>query len=85
MTADLVVTRRHLLTVPYYNARPGFCRDKSKAWARRHGIDWRSFLRQGIPASRLEATGDAFALALVRWARECESRERAAALEHAHG
>lgn len=71
------VTTRHLFTIPGYSRRPGFCRGQSRAWAQRHGLDWRDFVRNGIEAETLEATGDAFALALVKWARECEAKELA--------
>lgn len=73
----MIVTFRHLRTVPGFNTRPGFCRDKSKAWAKRHGLDFRDFVRNGIEAEKLEAIGDAFAIALVKWARECDAAETA--------
>jgi hypothetical protein len=73
----MIVTTRHLFTIPGYSTRRGFCRDKSKAWARRNQIDWKDFVRNGIDSDRLEATGDGFALALVAWARECKAKERA--------
>jgi hypothetical protein len=38
------------------------------------GFDWKDFVRNGIAAERLEATGDGFALALVDWARKCETQ-----------
>ncbi len=80
----MIVTHRHLFTIPGFSKRRGFCRDRSKEWAKRHGIDFREFVRNGIEAEKLEEIGDAFALALVKWARECDARERAA-LEAAHG
>ena len=73
MTDELIVTTKHLFTIRGYNRRAGFCRDKSKAFFRRHGLDWRAFVRDGIAASQLEATGDGLALALVAWAQECEA------------
>lgn len=73
------VTTRHFFTIPGYSTKGGFCRDKGKLFARRLGLDWREFVRNGIDAEVLEATGDGFALALVKWARECE------AMEAAHG
>ncbi|MGE4459095.1 MAG: hypothetical protein AB7D31_07505 [Stenotrophomonas sp.] len=73
MIDELIVTTKHLFTIRGYNRRAGFCRDKSKAFFRRHGLDWRGFVRDGIPASQLEATGDGLALALVAWAKECEA------------
>lgn len=76
------VTFQHLRTIPYFNKRPGFCRAGARAWAAQHGIDFRDFVRNGIEAERLEAIGDAFAIATVKWAHECEAR---AAAEAAHG
>jgi hypothetical protein len=73
----MIVTTRHLFTIPGFSPRPGFCRDKTRAWATQQGFDWKDFVRNGIDAEKLEATGDGFALALVAWARECEAKERA--------
>ena len=72
MSADLIITTRHLFTIPGYSPRRGFCRDRSREWAKRQGLDWGDFVRNGIAAERLEATGDGLALALVAWARKCE-------------
>lgn len=73
----MIVTTRHLFTIPGYSKRTGFCRSGARAWFEAHGLDWRDFVRHGIPAGTLEATGDGLALALVKWARECERKERA--------
>lgn len=73
----MIVTTRHLFTVPGFNPRGGLCRDGTRAWAKRQGLDWRNFVRNGIAAETLEATGDPFALAVVKWARECEAKEQA--------
>lgn len=72
----MIVTTRHLFTIPGYSKRAGFCRGKSAAWFRAHGLDWSHFVKHGIPAETLEATGDGLAIALAKWARE--SNERAA-------
>lgn len=72
---DLIVTTRHLFTIPGYSRRRGFCRGKSRAWFERHGLDWRAFVRDGIPAGHLLATGCGLAQALVEWARKCEAQE----------
>ena len=69
---DLIVTSAHLRSVPGFGKRPGFCVDRSRAWFQRHGLDFRDFLRNGIPAVTLEATGCAMAKALVDHAREVE-------------
>jgi len=73
--SELIVTRQHLFTIPGFTTRNGFCRGKSRAWFLRHGLDWTDFVRNGIAASKLEATGDGLALALVKWARESGATE----------
>lgn len=71
----MIVTTRHMLTIPGFSKRNGFCRGGSRKWARSHGLDWEKFVREGIRSEELEATGDGFAIALVKWARECEAKE----------
>lgn len=71
----LTVTLRHLLTIPGFSQRPGFCVPQSRAWFERHGLDWHAFRREGLPAAVFEATGDGLALALVEWARTCAMQE----------
>lgn len=71
----MIVTTRHVFTIPYFNARRGFCRDGMRRWFDAHGLDWADFKAHGIEAERLEAIGDAFALAAVQWARECAATE----------
>lgn len=70
----MIVTTQHLFTIPGFSRRRGFCRSGARSWFQRHGLDWKEFVRDGIDAARLEATGDGLACALVRWARECESK-----------
>jgi len=69
---ELIVTTEHLFTIEGFSRRRGFCRGKSREWFEAHGLNWRDFVRNGVPAARLEATGDGLALALVAWARKCE-------------
>jgi hypothetical protein len=66
----VIVTTRDLFTIPGFSKRPGFCRDSSRRWFHAHGLDWSAFVREGIEAEALEATGDGLALALVKWARQ---------------
>lgn len=68
----MIVTARHLFTIPGYSPRRGFCRGKSRAWFRAQGLDWREFVAHGIEAETLAATGDGLALAVVEWAQQCE-------------
>lgn len=70
----MIVTLRHVLTIPGYTRRRGFCRSGARAWFAEHSLDWRAFVRHGIDAETLLATGDALAVATVAWAKECEGR-----------
>jgi hypothetical protein len=74
LTKPLIVTTKHVFSVPLHGVRPGHCRAGAKAWFAAHGIDWRGFVRDGIAAQQLLATGDAFALEVVEWARAMESK-----------
>lgn len=67
----MIVTTSHLFTIPGFSRRRGFCRGGARTWFRAHGLDWGAFVRDGIPAERLEATGDGLAIALVNWAHQC--------------
>jgi hypothetical protein len=58
----LIITMRHVRAAK-------MCSRGGRAFAERHGLDWDRFLREGIPAEQLEATGDAMALKLVEIAR----------------
>jgi hypothetical protein len=46
-----------------------FCGSGLRVWLKRHGFDQVSFLKDGIPAAELEATGDGFALHVAAIAR----------------
>jgi hypothetical protein len=46
-----------------------FCSSGMRVWFAHHGFDLAVFLREGLPASTFEATGDALALHLVATAR----------------
>lgn len=49
------------------------CVSGSKAFAARYGLDWARFIREGLPASEFEKTGDYLG---VRAAEEARRRER---------
>jgi hypothetical protein len=72
----MIVTLRHVLTVPGFSRRPGFCRSGARAWFAAHGLDWRAFVKDGLPEETLAATGDALALAVIEWARDQEAGDR---------
>lgn len=70
----MIVTTHHLFTIPGFSKRRGFCRGGARNWFRAHGLDWTDFVKHGVEAEKLEGTGDALALALVKWARACEAK-----------
>lgn len=45
------------------------CSRGARAFAVRHGLDWGRFLKEGLPAEQIEATGDAMAMQVVEVAR----------------
>jgi len=71
----MIVTTRHVFSVPGFSKRPGFCRSGTRAWFKAHGLDWSAFVRNGIEEAALTATGDPFALATVKWAHTCAQRD----------
>jgi len=45
------------------------CSRGARDFFRRHGLDWEAFLREGVPAEQLLATGDEMARQVVEVAR----------------
>lgn len=64
----MIITSAHLRSIPYFSDKPGFCAPGASAWFRRHKLDWRAFMKDGLPEETLLATGDAFAIAIVKHA-----------------
>lgn len=60
-----MIVRRHHLD----EMEPRYCAQGARRWMRRMGLDWAAFVRDGIEADALEATGDAMALKLVAHVR----------------
>lgn len=58
-----LVTMRHVRAA-------GYCARGVRQMAERHHLDLRRFCREGLPASQLEATGDALCLRVAAKARE---------------
>lgn len=56
--ADLIITMSDI-------TRAGHCARGSRRWFDDHGLDFRAFLKNGIPAAELAATGDGIALQVV--------------------
>jgi hypothetical protein len=59
---DPLVTMQHVRAAH-------MCSRGARAFFERHGLDWRKFLTQGLPASTIEATGDAMARKVAEVAR----------------
>tara|TARA_R110002111_G_scaffold64884_1_gene106536 strand:+ start:283 stop:483 length:201 start_codon:yes stop_codon:yes gene_type:complete len=48
----------------------GLCANGVRRWFTATGLDFRKFVRHGLPVDELEATGDARALSVVAQARK---------------
>lgn len=72
MSDGLIVTVQHLHTVPTWTTRTGYCAKQSRAFFAEQGLDWLAFVREGIDAKLLLATGNALAAHLVEHARRVE-------------
>ncbi len=70
MTERLLITIDHVRTA-------GLCVHGTRTWFARQGLDFRAFLREGIAADVLLATGDAMALRVVEHARQQTTQEEA--------
>jgi len=73
--SQILVTTKHVFTVPMYRDRAGLCRAGVRAWVESHGWDYRKLVKTGLPVEELEAVDDAMAQAVAKWARECHARE----------
>lgn len=76
-TEELIVTVQDLYSVPSWNGQAGYCGRMSRRWFEVHGLDWSAFLRDGIAASVVEATGDALAQRVVYHARALRAAQGA--------
>lgn len=52
--------------------KAGHCPSGARTWFKLHGLDFRRFLKDGIPAHRLLETGDAQAVHVVALAEESD-------------
>lgn len=64
MSEDLVIRLRDIRAAGFCTGRYG-----ARSWFQRHGLDWSAFIRNGIRASELLATGDSMAVRVVEVAR----------------
>ena len=69
MSTDVLVTIAHVRAA-------GLCVHGTRTWFARQGLDFRAFLREGIDAQTLLATGDAMAARVVEVAQACHEEPR---------
>jgi hypothetical protein len=60
--STVIVRIQHILAA-------GYCVRGARTWAKEHGVDFKHFLRHGMPAEQMEAYGDPFCMETVRVAR----------------
>ena len=63
MSDDILITTRHIYTVPAWSGDIGFCARGARAWFARYDLDWSNFVQNGLPASVLIEVGDDHRLA----------------------
>jgi hypothetical protein len=69
MSTETVITIDHVRAV-------GLCVNGTRTWFARHDLDFRGFLRDGLDADTLLATGDAMARRVVDYAQAHASQQR---------
>lgn len=63
-------------TVTIHHVRAcALCVRGARAWFKRHGLDFDTFLRHGYPASVIEATGDHLGQRVAARARQSETEQ----------
>lgn len=60
---EVLVTMKHV-------RKAKMCSKGARSFFRKHDLNWSRFLRQGLPASEIEATGDKMALDVVKVAKD---------------
>lgn len=58
MTGDVIITAKDL-------RQAGHCIRGARPWFERHGMDFRKFIKEGIPAEEFLSKGDALAQRVV--------------------
>ena len=53
----------------HHARRAGYCLLGCRAFAKRHNLNWKKFVREGLDAEELERLGDAIAMKVVEIAR----------------
>lgn len=76
---ELMILPWHIRNVPSWGVGGhGYCAKMSREFCRRYGIDYLDAMRNGIPAKRLLATNNQFAINLVEFARANPAPEQEA-------
>jgi hypothetical protein len=60
MTDEIVIVRM------VHIRQAKMCSNGTRDFFNRHGLDWQEFLKEGVDAEKLRATGDAMALKVVK-------------------
>jgi len=50
--------------------KAGYCVNGMRKWARHHNLDFKDFVKNGLPASKLLATGDQLGINIVNRAKD---------------
>lgn len=69
----MIITTKHLYTVPTWTNRVGFCAKISRQWFACHNLSWSEFVTNGIDSEVLLATNDALAKLVVDHALAMEA------------
>lgn len=67
VSSEVMVRVKHLRMA-------NLCVNGTRDWWSANGLDWRDFVKNGIPADRLAATGDPFAIRVAEIARDDHGR-----------
>lgn len=62
MSEQVLVRLEHMRSLRY-------CSRGARDFFERNGLDWATFIKEGLPVEQIEATGDAMALKLAEVAR----------------
>lgn len=70
----MIIRWSHVRGMPGMSRRGGLCASGAREWCRRHNVDLRDFVRNGLDEAEVLRIGDAFALAVVEHARRVEGQ-----------
>lgn len=79
----MIITIQHLRSTTTWTAKNGYCASASRAFFKRHGLDWADFVANGIEEEKLLATKNALAINLVEFANKQAASQSNEALTQA--